>query len=115
MTLPSISSSIKSTLSTNTTTTNNSISVINNTIVHIFNISQINNISTSVNTLTIYGLPNPATIYPIVLASNAYHIAISLMSSNGIEKEQYVVKFTSNTTQTAYTYLSSTISVVQSM
>lgn len=113
---PALATSIRASLTTNTITTNNTVSIINNTLLHIYNISQINNVTASLNSLTISGLPNPATIYPSTSASGAFHIAVSLMSADkGIEKEQFVVKFSSNTTQTAYSYMPDSVAVVQSM
>lgn len=90
------------------------LNVINNTLINIFNITQINSVSTG-SEVVISGLANPSVTYPTSNISSGFQIAIILFDGvRSVGKEQYVVNFSSISQQNQYSYITNSVSVTQS-
>lgn len=69
--------------------------VVNNTLINLYNITQINAVSTG-SELILSGLINPAIIYPNINISTGFQVAIVLMDgARAVGKEQFLVNFSS--------------------
>lgn len=113
LTTPEIAGNITMRLTTNGASSNCPVTVINNTILNVYNISRINTVGI-INEMQLQGIVNPSAIYPIVSGATGFQIIITLITASGIEKEQATAQFSSLATQTSYTYITKTPTVTQS-
>lgn len=112
--LPNIKCTINTTTSNGSIAAATNINVVNNTLINLFNISQINSVSTG-SEIVISGLANPAAIYPTFNILSGYQIAIILYDGvRSVGKEQYLINFSSISQQNQYSYIPNSVSMVQS-
>lgn len=112
--LPNIKCTINTTTSNSTIVASTNLNVVNNTLINLYNISQINSVSTG-SEIVISGLANPSVIYPTFNISSGFQIAIILFDGvRSVGKEQYLVNFSSISQQNQYSYIPNSVSMVQS-